>query len=191
MGSAVPDRVTAKVPELVMLAGLTDRNAGTVMPTEVTEPAPVPAPIALRKVAASKADTVLSALNRGKVTAEGLARVNILPPTVVAPIAVRKVAASSVETLLSALNRGKVMADGLARVNRLPPTMVAPRLVRALPALIAPVPPLATLRVPARVTAPCVPVDGVRPVVPALKEVTALPESAAHEGAAPVFPMRT
>jgi hypothetical protein len=38
MGRAVPDRVTAKVPEVVMLAGVTDKNAGTVMPTEVTVP---------------------------------------------------------------------------------------------------------------------------------------------------------
>jgi hypothetical protein len=36
----VPDRVTAKVPEVEMLEGVTDKNAGTVMPTEVTEPPP-------------------------------------------------------------------------------------------------------------------------------------------------------
>ena len=35
-----------------------------------------------------------------------------------------------------------------------------------------PVPPLATAKVPAKVTAPVLAVDGVRPVVPALNEVT-------------------
>ena len=45
--------------------------------TEVTVPLvlDVPAPIALRKVAASSADTVLSALKRGNVTAEGFVNV--------------------------------------------------------------------------------------------------------------------
>lgn len=38
MGSAVPDRLIAKVPEVVMLAGVTDKNVGTVIPTEVTVP---------------------------------------------------------------------------------------------------------------------------------------------------------
>ena len=39
--------------------------------------------------------------------------------------------------------------------------------------VVAPVPPLATAKVPAKVTAPVVAVLGVRPVEPALKEVTA------------------
>ena len=38
--------------------------------------------------------------------------------------------------------------------------------------VVVPVPPLATLRVPASVTAPVVAVDGVNPVVPALKDET-------------------
>ena len=38
--------------------------------------------------------------------------------------------------------------------------------------LVKPVPPLATLSVPAKVTAPVVPVLGVKPVVPALNDVT-------------------
>ena len=62
--------------------------------TPVTVPLPVPAPIAVRNDAASKAETVLSALNRGNVTALGLVSVNILPPTVVAPKEVRPVAAT-------------------------------------------------------------------------------------------------
>jgi len=55
--------------------------------TEVTVPEveDVPAPIAVLKVAASKAETVLSALNLGNVTAEGFTRVKILLPIVVAP----------------------------------------------------------------------------------------------------------
>jgi hypothetical protein len=40
MGSAVPDRLTAKVPEEVMVDGVTERNAGSVRPTEVTVPPP-------------------------------------------------------------------------------------------------------------------------------------------------------
>jgi hypothetical protein len=41
--------------------------------------------------------------------------------------------------------------------------------------VVTPVPPFATARVPANVTAPVVAVFGVRPVVPALKEVTPPP----------------
>ena len=61
--------------------------------TEETEPPPVPAPMAVRKSAAFKDETVLSALNRGNVTALGLLMVNRLPPSVVAPKFVRAVAA--------------------------------------------------------------------------------------------------
>ena len=51
--------------------------------------------------------------------------------------------------------------------------MVAPaKAFSALCCVVAPVPPLATLSVPARVTAPVVAVEGVRPVVPALMLVT-------------------
>jgi hypothetical protein len=53
--------------------------------TEVTEPPPLPAPIAVLNVAASIVVTVLSALICMNVTALGLASVNRLPPTVVAP----------------------------------------------------------------------------------------------------------
>lgn len=108
-GSAVPDKDIAKVPEVEMLEGETDKNAGTVIPTEVTEPFPVPAPIALRKVAASKVETVLSALKRGKVTALGLVRVNKLPPTVVAPRLVR--ASPAVVALVPPLAIGSAVPD--------------------------------------------------------------------------------
>ena len=55
--------------------------------TEVTVPFvfEVPAPIAVLNSLAPKAETVLSALNLGKVTALGLLSVKIFPPTVVAP----------------------------------------------------------------------------------------------------------
>jgi len=53
----------------------------------------VPAPIAVLKLAASRAETVLSALTLRNVMALGLVRVNRLPPTVVAPRLVRAPAA--------------------------------------------------------------------------------------------------
>ena len=56
---------------------------------------------------------------------------------------------------------------------------------------VTPVPPLATASVPASVIAPVVAVEGVRPVVPPLNEVTPIPVSVAHDGAAPVLPTRT
>jgi hypothetical protein len=65
-----------------------------------------------------------------------------------APIAVRNVAASRVLTVLSAFTLRNVIAEGLVSVNRLPPTVVAPKFVRAPAASVAPVPPLATVRVP-------------------------------------------
>ena len=46
------------------------------------------------------------------------------------------------------------------------------RALKAVLAVVCPVPPLAIAKVPASVTAPVVPVDGVSPVVPALNEVT-------------------
>ena len=57
--------------------------------------------------------------------------------------------------------------------------------------VVTPVPPLATASVPATVMTPPVAVDGVSPVVPKLTEVTPAAGGAPHEGAAPVFPMRT
>jgi hypothetical protein len=64
-----------------------------VPPTEETDPPPVPAPIAARKSAALRDETVLFALKRGNVTAPGLAIVKRLPPSVVAPKLVRATAA--------------------------------------------------------------------------------------------------
>jgi len=143
-GSAVPDKVTASVPELVIGDPVTVKKVGTDIATEVTLPAPDPAPIAVLNEAASNALTVLSTLNLGKVIALGFVNVYTFPPTVVAPIAVLNEAASNALTVLSALNRGKVIALGFVNVYTFPPTVVAPRLVLAVAAKDAPVPPLAT-----------------------------------------------
>lgn len=69
--------------------------AEPVPATEVTVPVvlDVPAPMAVRKSAAFREDTVLSALKRRNVTALGLLIVNRLLPSVVAPKLVRAVAA--------------------------------------------------------------------------------------------------
>ena len=53
----------ASVPLVVIGEPVTDKNAGTVAATEVTDPPPEPAPIAVRKASAVKAEMVLSALN--------------------------------------------------------------------------------------------------------------------------------
>ena len=55
----------------------------------------VPAPMSLLKLAALLASTVLSALKRGKVMAEGFVKVNIDCPMVVPPKLVLPVAATS------------------------------------------------------------------------------------------------
>ena len=59
------------------------------------------------------------------------------------------------------------------------PEPAALKFCLATPADTAPVPPLAMFKVPARVMEPAVPVDGVNPVDPALKEVTETPDSEA------------
>jgi len=68
-------------------------ETGDVPVTEVIVPPPVPAPMAARKSAAFNAETVLSALKRGKVITLGFGIVNILPPKVVAPRLIRAPAA--------------------------------------------------------------------------------------------------
>lgn len=81
----VPLRV--KLPVVVTVPDRLNPEAVPVPETLVTVPVvlDVPAPMAVRKVAASKDETVLSALNRGKLIAATFASVNKLPPRVVAP----------------------------------------------------------------------------------------------------------
>lgn len=81
------------VPEDVIGEPLTVKISGMASATLVTEPAPVPAPIAVRNVAASSVETELSAFTRRKVMADGFVSVNRFEPTVVAPRFVRAVAA--------------------------------------------------------------------------------------------------
>ena len=90
---SVPPSV--RLPVLVTVPERLKPLTVPVPPTLVTVPLVelVPAPIAVLNVAASKALTVLSALKRVKVIAEGLVSVNMLFPTVVAPKLVRAVAA--------------------------------------------------------------------------------------------------
>lgn len=90
--------------------------------TEVTVPLPVPAPIALRKVAASKAETVLSALKRGNVTADGLVIVKRLSPSVVEPSDVR--APEAVVAFVPPLAIGSVPETCVVRLT---PESVPPR----------------------------------------------------------------
>lgn len=86
---------------------------------------PVPAPIAVRKPAASKADTVLSALNRGKVIELGFARVKRLPPSVVAPKLLR--AEEAVVAPVPPLARARVPASVIVPVEVIgPPEVVRP-----------------------------------------------------------------
>ena len=77
----LPDEVTVPVSVMPLTV--------PVPLTELTVPLPEPAPIAVRNEAASSAETVLSALKRGNVTALGLGMTKMLPPSVVAPSAVR------------------------------------------------------------------------------------------------------
>lgn len=89
----VTEPLSVMLPEDVTVPESVRPLAVPVPATEETEPPPVPAPMAVRKAEADKADTVLSALNCGNVTALGLVIVNRLPPSVVAPKLVRAVAA--------------------------------------------------------------------------------------------------
>lgn len=92
--ASVPPKV--KLPLVVTVPVRVNPLTVPVPLTLVTVPVvlEVPAPIAVRNDAASRALMVLSALNRGNVTALGLVSVNMLAPTVVAPKDVRPVEAT-------------------------------------------------------------------------------------------------
>jgi hypothetical protein len=80
--------------------------------------------------------------------------------------------------LVKSIEVPEVLACAVARVTREAGAVDAqadPVEVSTLPLVLAeviPVPPFAAISVPARVTAPVVPVEGVNPVVPAEKEET-------------------
>jgi hypothetical protein len=86
-----------------------------VPPTLVTVPAPLPAPIAVRKEAASSEETVLSALKRGNVTALGLATVKRFAPSVVAPRLVRAADAVVAAVPPRAIGRVPVVPPSIGR----------------------------------------------------------------------------
>lgn len=127
--------------------------------TDVTVPVVelVPAPIALRKVAASSAETVLSALKRGKVTALGLVIVKRLSPSVVEPRAVR--APPAVVAFVPPLAMGSVPVTAVVKLTpeSVPPNVSEPDAV-IVPVSVRP------LTVPAPVTEVTVPVLLVKPL---------------------------
>lgn len=89
----VTEPPSVMLPEDVTVPESVRPLAEPVPATEVTEPPPEPAPMAARKSAAFREETVLSALNRGNVTALGLVMMNRFAPSVVAPKLVRAAAA--------------------------------------------------------------------------------------------------
>ena len=91
--ASVPPKV--KLPLVVTVPLRLRPLTVPVPPTEVTVPVvlDVPAPMAVRKSAAFRDETVLSALKRGNVIALGFVTVNRFEPSVVAPSAVRAAAA--------------------------------------------------------------------------------------------------
>jgi hypothetical protein len=146
--------------------------------------------MAVRKDAASKDETVLSALNLGKVIAEGLVIVKRLPPRVVAPRLVRAPDAVVAFVPPRAIGKVPVVPASIGRpvafvrvaLEGVPKAGVTSvglldRTTAPVPVdEVTPVPPLATANVPATVTAPEVAVEGVRPVEP--KEIVVTPSGA-------------
>ena len=143
--SPVPPLATPKVPASVIVPEVVTGLPETVRPvvppdsaTEVTVPVVLDAPIAVLKSAALKDETVLSALNRGKVTALGLVMVNRLLPSVVAPRFVRaaEFVVAPVPPLAIASVPARVTAPEVAAEGVSP---VVPVLKDVTPAEIAPI----------------------------------------------------
>lgn len=119
----------ARVPEVVIGEPVTVKPVGTEAATDVTDPPPVPAPIAVLKVAASRAETVLSAFTLRNVIALGFVKVKRFEPAVVPPRLVRAAAAvvapvpprvsGNVPVVPASIGRPvalvKVAADGVPR----------------------------------------------------------------------------
>lgn len=142
--------LSVMLPEDVTVPESVNPLAEPVPATDVTEPPPVPAPIAVLKAEADKDETVLSALNCGNVTAPGLLIVNRLAPSVVAPKFVRAPEAV-------------VEPDPPFATGRVPVTLVA-RFTKVVD--VVPVPPLATGKVPVTLVAKFTNVVDVVPVPP-------------------------
>ena len=148
--------------------------------TEVTEPPPEPAPMAVRKSAALKDETVLSALNRGNVTALGLLMMNRFAPSVVAPKFVRAVAAvvaaepplAMGSVPVTPVVRGrpvafvKVAEVGVPKIGVTNVGLVASTFAPEPVEVVTPVPPLATGNVPVTLVAKFTKVVDVVPVPP-------------------------
>ena len=151
--------------------------------TEVTEPPPAPAPIAVRNAAASRAETVLSALKRGNVTAPGLGMMKMLLPSVVAPSAVR--APAAVVAFVPPLAIGSVPETCVVRLtpDSAPPRVSVPDEV-TVPVRVIPltVPVVAT-----EVTVPPLPVAAIV-IVPA-PFVILTPEPAVSVALVSVLPV--
>lgn len=163
------------VPDVVTGEPLTDRNAGTVAATLVTEPEPVPTPTPLMKrpvalmVPTPCAPSVgapicmPAALVKAVMSAfEPLAaalRFVRAPPAVVEPVppcATDNAVVRPVSDVMSEFAPDaaaemveRALAD-VAAVNSAEPIPVAPRLVRAEVALLAPVPPCSMGKMPAK-----------------------------------------
>ena len=166
--------VLVTVPESVMPLTV------PVPPTEETDPPPVPAPMAARKDAASREETVLSALKRGNVTALGLVIVKRLPPNVVAPKLVRAVAAVDAAEPPLAIGRmpvtpvvsGKPVAFvrvpdvGVPKIGVTSVGLVDKTVLPVPVEVVTPVPPLATGSVPVTLVAKFTKVVDVEPVPP-------------------------
>jgi hypothetical protein len=163
------------VPEPVIGEPVTERNVGTDIATEVTVPVVelVPAPIAVRKSVAFRAETVLSALNLGNVIALGLVSVKTLPPTVVAPRAVRAKAAV-LDPVPPCAMLSAVVNPLSEVISLLAPRTAALNEARAKAAVLAPVPPEATGREEASVSDVRWVVTS-RTLVPLLNTQTVLP----------------
>ena len=142
-----------------------------VPPTDVTVPVvlDVPAPIAVRKSAAFRDETVLSALKRGNVTALGFVIVNRFAPSVVAPSAVRAAAAVVEPVPPLAIATVPVTFAAVPVVFWLPAVLTPGKLMLADPLKLTPPMVLAVCKVVAVVAFPL----RAAVMVPALK----LPEA--------------
>ena len=98
----------------------------------------VPAPMAVRNEVSLKEETVLSALNRGNVTALGLVIVKRLPPSVVAPRPVRAPGAVVAPVPPFAMATVPVTLAAVPDVFWLPEVLTPGRLMSAEPLKLTP-----------------------------------------------------